>query len=97
MGRVNEKCNYNCGYCFANFGAKEKVLSLEDNKKIVDNLTDSETYIVIDPLGYIKDNSKNDNYVSIGNLLNESFVDVMEKLELNITGYNERLTTKKDW
>ena len=38
---ITEKCNYNCGYCFADFGTDGKILSLEDNKKIIDNLADS--------------------------------------------------------
>ena len=38
---ITEKCNYNCRYCFADFGTGGKTLSLEDNKRIVDNLIDS--------------------------------------------------------
>ena len=37
---ITQKCNYNCKYCFAHFAGKED-LSLDDWKRIIDNLYDS--------------------------------------------------------
>lgn len=31
---VTEKCNYRCGYCFADFDSKGKILSFDDAKMI---------------------------------------------------------------
>ena len=71
----------------------KKVVEIKSfNKKmrkvIEENLVS--TYIIIDPLGNVKDNSRNNNYVSIGNLLQESFENVMKNIKLNIHGYQNR-------
>lgn len=71
----------------------KKVVEIKSfNKKmrkvIEENLVS--TYIIIDPLGNVKDNSRNNNYVSIGNFLQESFENVMKNIKLNIHGYQNR-------
>lgn len=85
---ILENCNYRCKYCFSHFGSK-KILSLDDWKNIVDNISSSINvkrfniaggeplmYPQIDELiYYIKSKGISVSIITNGILLSESFLE----------------------
>lgn len=68
----------------------DKVLQYATNTDVIIEDTLKSAYIMIDARGYLVDDSKNDNYIKIGNCLRENFKDCLEKLDLNEELYNKR-------
>ena len=48
------------------------------------------SYFIVDPEGNLLDNSKNENYVSVGNLLSKPLEEILHKLNFNYDLYNKR-------
>ncbi len=88
---ITERCNYQCKYCFAHFG-KQKDLSVDNWKKIIDNLAQSGKVSAI-------------NFAGGEPLLYKNFIELVDyaknygfKLSLISNGYfllNEKLTPDK--
>lgn len=85
---ILENCNYKCKYCFSHFNTK-KILSLEDWKEIVDNISSNIKvkrfniaggepllYPRVDELiEYIKSKDIDVSIITNGILLNQSFIE----------------------
>ena len=48
------------------------------------------SYFIVDPEGNLLDNSKNENYVPVGNLLTKPLKEILRKLNFNYNLYNKR-------
>ena len=66
----------------------EKYFTLPRNIVIEESLIAS--YLIVDPMGNLLDNSKNKNYVSVGNLLTEPLQNILPRLPLDEELYKNR-------
>ena len=66
----------------------EKYFTLPRNIVIEESLVAS--YLIVDPMGNLLDNSKNKNYVPVGNLLTEPLQNILPRLPLNEELYKNR-------
>ena len=66
----------------------EKYFTLPRNIVIEESLIAS--YLIVDPMGNLLDNSKNKNYVPVGNLLTEPLQNILPRLPLDEELYKNR-------